>query len=272
MFFRKKRFDQESFNLELPEFKELKPIDLKELTEKTEVPKIKRTKISRKENLKVPEFKKPELKLESEPKKDISLRKLKKLDKGFKSNLVDLKRKAKEHERGFKLVSGHMKEQSSKIGELNKTTNSLSKEFKDIKSHVVTVSTFDSFSRNIKNRLDTLDKLNKEVSRKVALIKDIKAKVDEKYALNLQITNQMKERMIELKKGSNNDNQIVQENLNNMMKFMKDLSTAFNNSVSIREEIKRRLVEHDKKIRELINLTEKPLDIDEYLRRAEGEK
>ncbi|MAG50126.1 hypothetical protein CL621_00625 [archaeon] len=272
MFFRKKRLEQESFKLELPEFKELKPIDLKDLSKKTDIPKIKRTSIYKKNELKVPEFKKPELKPESNPKKDISLRKLKKLDKGLKSNLVDLKRKTKEHERGFKLVSGHMKDQSGKIGELNKTATDLLKEVKNLKSKAVTVSTFDGFSRNIRTRLDTLDRLNKEISRKVALVKDIKTKIDEKYSLNLQITNQMKERMIELKKGSNNDNQIVQENLNNMMKFIKDLSTSFNNSVSIREEIKRRLVEHDKKIRELISTSEKPLDIEEYLRRAESGK
>ncbi len=308
MFFRKKRLEQESFKLELPEFKELKPMDLSELSKKIEIPKMKRTriykknelkvpvfkktklkldkknelkvlkfkklklKLDKKNELKIPKFKKPELKLELNPKKDRSLLKLKKLDKGLESNVVDLKRKSKEYEHGFKLVSDHMKEQSGKIGELNKTSNSLSKEVKYLKSNMATVSAFDGISGNIEHRLDTLDKLNNEISGKFALIKDIKTKIDEKYTLNLQITNQMKERMIEFKKDSNNDNQIVQENLNSMMKFMKDLSISFNNSVSIREEIKKRLVEHDKKIRELISITEKPLDIDEYLRRAEGEE
>jgi len=269
MFFRKKRLAPESFKLELPNFEKIKPVNLDELG-KTEIPK--KTKISKTKKFEVLEFKKPELKIEVKPKKDKSLLKLKKLDKGYKNDLVDLKSKSKEHERGFKLISEHIKEQASRVGEIDKNLDSFSKEFKNLKGNIVTVSTFDSFSIKIRNRLESLDKIDKEISKKLALIKEIKGKIDEKYSLNLQITNQMKERILELKKDNQGNTQIVQDNLNKMMVFMKDLSTAFNNSVSIRGEIKRRLIEHDKKIRELISISEKPLDIEEYLRMAEGEK
>jgi len=304
MFFKKKRPVEESFKLELPEFEKIEPIKLDKLPEakfpkikpakirqpkvkfpKTRFSKIKiskKQKISRKKKqkipkfdkhlLEVPTFEKPKLKIDVKSKKSGSFLKLKNLEKSTKDNLIDLNRKSNEHGRGVKLILNHIKEHAGEIGEINKDLTTFSRELKSFKTNMITVSTFDNFSRQVRNKLETLNKLDREVSGKLSLIKELKRKIDDKSAFNLKITNQMKERMVELERGNNNDSTIMQENLNKMMIFLKELSDAFNNSVVIREEMKKKLSEHDGKIRELVGAAEKPFDIDEYLRKVEENK
>ena len=257
--------DPGSFKLELPDFERLKPVELKKFS-KTEVIRMKKTKSPKFEEPVAPKFEKPSLKADIKSKREKSFLKLKKLDKSSKTELINLKQKLQGHEKGVKLISVHIKEQAGKVGDMDKTLSNLSREFKNLKVNMLTVSTFDNFSRQIKGRLSALDKVDKEVSKRVALIKDLKRKMDDKYSLNLKITSQMQERMVEFKKKSNDE--AVQENLSKMMVFLQELTNAFNNSVSIRDEIKKKIIEHDGKIRELVETTEKPFDIEEYLKRV----